>query len=103
MRLAENTGCKKSPFWHHRTSLSACIFAAKACIDNRLVDWSLLSLSWSVTGHCGWFTGQRCHCHGQWLVSVVGSLVSAVTVMVSDWSVWLVHWSALSLSWSVSG
>ena len=35
MRLAENTGRKKSPFWHHRTTLSGCIFVAKACIDNR--------------------------------------------------------------------
>jgi len=34
MRLAENTGCKKSPFWHHRTTLSGCIFATKACVDN---------------------------------------------------------------------
>jgi len=34
-RLAESTGRKKSPFWHHRTTLSSCIFAAKACIDNR--------------------------------------------------------------------
>jgi len=34
-RLAENTGRKKSPFWHHRTALSGCTFAAKACIDNR--------------------------------------------------------------------
>jgi len=33
--LAENTGRKKSPFWHHRTTLSGCIFAAEACIDNR--------------------------------------------------------------------
>ena len=33
--LAENTGRKKTPFWHHRTTLSGCIFAAKACIDNR--------------------------------------------------------------------
>jgi len=32
--LAENTGCKKSPFWHHGTTLSGCIFAAEACIDN---------------------------------------------------------------------
>ena len=30
-----NTGRKNSPFWHHRTTLSGCIFAAKACIDNR--------------------------------------------------------------------
>jgi len=34
-RLAENTGRKKSPFWHHRTTLSGCIFAAEAYIDNR--------------------------------------------------------------------
>jgi len=33
--LAENTGRKKSPFWHHRTILLGCIFAAEACIDNR--------------------------------------------------------------------
>ena len=33
--LAENTGRKKSSFWHHRTTLSGCIFAAEACIDNR--------------------------------------------------------------------
>jgi len=30
-----NTGRKKSPFWHHRTSLSGCVFAAEAYIDNR--------------------------------------------------------------------
>jgi len=34
-RLAENTGCKKSPSWHHRTILSGYIFATKARIDNR--------------------------------------------------------------------
>jgi len=34
-RLAANTGRKKSPFWHHHTTLSGCIFAAEACIDNR--------------------------------------------------------------------
>jgi len=34
-QLAENTGRKKSPFGHHRTTLSDYIFAAKACIDNR--------------------------------------------------------------------
>jgi len=34
-RLAANTGRKKSPFWHHRTTLSGCICAVKACIDNR--------------------------------------------------------------------
>jgi len=32
--LAVNTGRKKSPFWHYRTSLSGCIFAAEAYIDN---------------------------------------------------------------------
>jgi len=34
MRLGENTGRKKSPFWHHRTTLSGCIFGAEAYIDN---------------------------------------------------------------------
>jgi len=33
--LAENTGPKKSPFLHHRTTLLGCIFAAKAYIDNQ--------------------------------------------------------------------
>jgi len=38
MRLAEiqdAKNAKKSPFEHHRTTLSGCIFATKACIDNR--------------------------------------------------------------------
>ena len=34
-RLAKNTGRKKSPSGHHRTTLSGYIFATKACIDNR--------------------------------------------------------------------
>jgi len=34
-RLAANTGRKKMQFWHHHTTLSGCIFAAEACIDNR--------------------------------------------------------------------
>jgi len=34
MRLAENTGRKKSPSGHHRTTLSGYIFAIKAHIDN---------------------------------------------------------------------
>jgi len=34
-RLAENTGCKKLPSGHHRTTLSSYIFATKARIDNR--------------------------------------------------------------------
>jgi len=35
MQLSENTGCKKSPSQHHCTSLSCCVFATKARIDNR--------------------------------------------------------------------
>jgi len=34
-RLAGNTGRKKSPFWHHCTTLSGYVFGTKACIDNR--------------------------------------------------------------------
>jgi len=35
MRLAGNTGCKKSVSAHHHTTLSGYIFATKAHIDNR--------------------------------------------------------------------
>jgi len=35
MRLAANTGRKKSPSRHHGTTLSGHIFATKACMDNR--------------------------------------------------------------------
>ena len=35
-RLAENTGCKKSPSEHHRTTLSDCILAIKAHIDSTI-------------------------------------------------------------------
>jgi len=34
-RLAGNIGRKKSPSEHHRTTLSGCISATKARIDNR--------------------------------------------------------------------
>jgi len=34
-RLAGNTGRKKLPSPHHRTTLSGYIFATKACIDNQ--------------------------------------------------------------------
>ena len=46
-RLAANTGRKKSPSWHHRTTLSGHIFATKACIDNRKKN--LLSSNTSST------------------------------------------------------
>jgi len=47
MRIAENTGCKKSPSGHHCTTLSAYIFATKARIDNR--KQNLLSSNISFT------------------------------------------------------
>ena len=34
-RLDENTGRKKLPFWHHRTTLLGYIFGTEACINNR--------------------------------------------------------------------
>jgi len=37
-RLAENTGCKKSPSGYHCTTLSGYIFATKARIDNRKIN-----------------------------------------------------------------
>jgi len=38
---------KKSPFLHHHTTLSGCIFAAEACIDNRKKN--LLNIDTSPT------------------------------------------------------
>jgi len=46
-RLAENTGRKKSPFWHHRTTLSGRIFTVEACIDNQKKN--LLNIDTSST------------------------------------------------------
>jgi len=43
-RLAENTGCKKLPYGHHRTALSGCIFATMARIDNRKKQQYLLHM-----------------------------------------------------------
>ena len=77
MRLAGNTGRKKSPFWHHRTTLSGYIFGIKACIDNRkknllnsntssicpanMVNFGLLTaeIRWRVWGTPANFNGFR--------------------------------------------
>jgi len=48
-RLTENTAPKKLSSRHHRTTLSGCIFAIKACIDNRkklVKQQYLLYMSW---------------------------------------------------------
>jgi len=67
---------QKSPFWHHRTTLSGCTFAAKTCINNRknllnidtsstrphnLVNFGLLmaEVCWRVWGTTGNFNGFR--------------------------------------------
>jgi len=62
----------KSPFWHHCTALSGCIFAAEACIDNRkntsstrphnMVNFGLLTPN-------GWdlLASLEHHCKFQWL------------------------------------
>ena len=47
-QLVENTGRKKSPFWHHRTTLSDCIFTAEACIDN----WKTKLLNVDTSSTC---------------------------------------------------
>jgi len=49
MPLAENTGRKKSPPGHHRTTLSGYIFATNACIDNRK---KLLSSNKLISSTC---------------------------------------------------
>jgi len=55
-RLAEYTGRKKSPFWHHRTTLSGCIFAAEARIDNRHVLIIMVNFG-QLTAEIRWRVG----------------------------------------------
>ena len=74
--LAGNTGRKKSPFWHHRTTLSGYVFGSKACIDNlkkqlnsntsstcpdNMVNFGLLTaeICWRVWGTPANFNGFR--------------------------------------------
>jgi len=76
--VAENTGRKKSTFSYHRTTLSGCIFAAQARIDNRenllstdrptsstcphnMVNFGLLTaeICWRVSGTPANFNGFR--------------------------------------------
>ena len=74
-RLSENTGRKKSPFWHHRTTLQGYIFGTKAstmgknllnsnssstCPDN-IVNFGLLTaeIRWRVWGTAANFNGFR--------------------------------------------
>ena len=93
-RLAENTGRKKSPFWHHRTNLSGYILGTKACIDNRkklvkrkyllhmpdnMVNFGLLTpeICWRVWGtpaNFNWIRVLATLLHGTLVVSVSQTL-----------------------------
>ena len=90
-RLAGNTGRKKSPSAHCRTTLSGYIFATKALIDNRkknlldsniaptclhnMVNFSLLaaeivSLVWGTPTNFSWFRILPALLHGTLVVGV---------------------------------
>jgi len=94
-QFAENAGCKKSPFYHHRTTLLGCIFAAKACINNRkknllstdtsstyphnMVNFGLLTaeICWRVWGtpvNFNWFHILAVLLHGTLVVDVSQTL-----------------------------
>jgi len=101
-RLAANTGRKKSPFWHHRTTLFGCIFAAEACIDNQkkwkknllnsntssicphnMVNFGLLTaeICWQVWGTPADFNGFRI------LAALLhGTLVVGVSQTLRHWT-----------------
>ena len=99
MRLAGNTGRKKSPFCHHRTTLSGYIFGTKAYIDNRkknllnsntsstcpdnMVNFGLLTaeICWRVWGTPANFNGFR----------VLAALLHGTLVV--DVSQTLRHWT----------
>ena len=92
-RLTVNTGRKKSPFWHHRTTLSGYIFGTKACIDNRntsstcpdnMVNFGLLmaEIRWRVWGTPANFKGFRV------LAALLhGTLVVGVSQTLQHWTV----------------
>ena len=98
-RLTGNTGRKKSPFWHHRTTLSGYIFGTKACIDNRkknllnsntsstcpdnMVNFGLLmtKICWRVWGTPANFNGFRV------LAALLhGTLVVGVSQTLRHWT-----------------
>jgi len=92
-RLAANTGRKKSPFRHHRTTCRAYICAAKACIDNRknmlnintsstcphnMVNFGLptAEICWRIWGSPGNFLAALLH----------GTLVVGVSQTLRRWT-----------------
>ena len=72
---------QKWPFWHHCTTLSSCIFAAEACIDNRkkLLNNNISSTCPHNMVNFGLLTAEICWaslrhpCEFQWL-SRLGSV-----------------------------
>jgi len=98
-QLAENTGCKKSSFWHHHTTLLACIYAAKEYIDN----WkkNLLNTDTSSTRphnmmNFGLLTAEICwrvwgtpsHCNGLRVLTALlhGTIVVGVSQTLRRWT-----------------
>jgi len=88
-RLAGNAGHKKSPFAHHRTTLSGYIFATKGRIDNRkkkLVKQQYLfqttaqygelwpTSGWDRSGSLGQFRVLAALLHGSQVVSISQTL-----------------------------
>jgi len=94
-RIVGNTGRKKSPFWHHRTTLSGYIFGTKARIDNRkknllnihtsstcpdnLVNLGLLTAEirlrvWGTPANFNWFRVLAALLHGTLVVGVSQTL-----------------------------
>ena len=59
-RLAGNTGRTRSPFWHHRRTLSGYIFGTKACIDNRLISAFAIGCLPYFHTWCGLSANLRC-------------------------------------------
>jgi len=126
MRLAGNTGRKKSPFWHHRTTLSGYSFGTKACIDNRktllnnntystcpdnMVNFGSLTaeICWQVWGTPANFNGFRVLAallHGTLVVGVsqtLRRLTQGATYIrqgghhVGDWPTFLVYHSFMHI------
>jgi len=87
-RLAQNTGRKKSPSGHHRTTLSGYIFATKVRIDNRKKNFLNSNTSPTI-----WWTSahqrlRSAHFNGFCVLAALlhGTLVLGVSQTLRRWT-----------------
>jgi len=96
--LAGNTGCNKSPFWHHHTALSDCVFGTKACIGNQknllnsntssTCSNNIVSFGLLTTEICWWVWGSPANFSGFRVLAALlhGTLVVGISQTLRRWT-----------------